>query len=178
MIINLFPSSFYRDLPWRWWPILVIVALQFLFTTLSLHAADFPGMAPQPPQDNPNPVGATQARGGLSLDPSDRQSAIDFYLRYYLPTQNVALDWSGNFEACNAGEISPAFRNAVLQRINYLRAMAGVPADIVFSDAYNQKAQAAALMMSVNQQMDHFPPNNGAVIAPLAAKQLVMQTFM
>ena len=105
-----------------------------------------------------NDRAATSAAGGLSLDPNDRQAVIDFYLRYYLPTQNVTLDWSGNFEACNAGEISPAFRNAVLQRINYFRTMAGVPADVVFSDAYNQKAQAAALMMSVNRQMDHFPP--------------------
>ncbi|NJN55944.1 MAG: hypothetical protein HC804_15070 [Anaerolineae bacterium] len=105
-------------------------------------------------------MGATQLREGLSIDPTDRQAAIDFYLSYYLPTQNVTLDWSGNFEECKAGEISAAFRNAVLQRINYFRAMAGVPADIVFNAAYNQKAQAAALMISVNKQADHFPPQH------------------
>ena len=43
-------------------------------------------------------------------------------------------------------------------RINYFRAMAGVPANVSFSDEYNQKAQKAALMMSVNRDLDHTPP--------------------
>lgn len=137
--------------------ILILVLLQLCWTTLSLHAADFPGTPPQPPQEKSSPMGATQLRGGLWLDPTDRQAAIDFYLSDYLPTQNASFDWSGNFDECKAGDTSTAFRTAVLQRINYFRAMAGVPADIVFSDDYNQKAQAAALMMSVNAQLDHFP---------------------
>ncbi len=43
-------------------------------------------------------------------------------------------------------------------RINYFRAMAGVPADIQLSDVFNAKAQAAALMMSANRQLSHSPP--------------------
>ncbi|MCB0084787.1 MAG: CAP domain-containing protein, partial [Caldilineaceae bacterium] len=42
-------------------------------------------------------------------------------------------------------------------RINYYRAMAGVPADITLLADYNQQAQAAALMMSVNQRSSHDP---------------------
>jgi hypothetical protein len=38
--------------------------------------------------------------------------------------------------------------------------MAGVPADITFSDDSNRKAQAAALMMSVNRQLNHIPPTS------------------
>jgi hypothetical protein len=46
----------------------------------------------------------------------------------------------------------------VALRVNYFRAMAGVPAQIALSDAYNAKAQQAALMMSVNNQLSHDPP--------------------
>jgi hypothetical protein len=38
--------------------------------------------------------------------------------------------------------------------------MAGVPAVITLNDAYNQKAQAAALMMSRNNTLNHTPPSN------------------
>ena len=59
---------------------------------------------------------------------------------------------------CDAGTTSAAFRDSVLLRLNYFRAMAGVPADVTFSDTYNAKAQQAALMMSVNNQLSHNPP--------------------
>ncbi len=43
-------------------------------------------------------------------------------------------------------------------RINYYRAMAGVPASITWRSDYSLKAQAAALMMSANNALSHFPP--------------------
>jgi hypothetical protein len=69
-------------------------------------------------------------------------------------------EWNGDAAACNAGVTSEAFRAAVLQRINFFRAMAGVPADITFSDEYNRKAQAAALMMSANRALNHDPDSS------------------
>ena len=56
------------------------------------------------------------------------------------------------------GTTSSAFRDAVALRVNYYRAMAGVPAVIVFSDEFNRKSQQAALMMSANNQFNHAPP--------------------
>ena len=67
------------------------------------------------------------------------------------------MEWNGDLGACNAGETSQRFRDAVLRRINYFRAMAGVPADITFDAEYNRKAQAAALVMSANDRLDHYP---------------------
>lgn len=67
------------------------------------------------------------------------------------------LEWTGNQNNCDEGELSQEFRDAVLERINYFRAMAGVPADVQFSDEFNRKAQKAALMMSVNQRLSHSP---------------------
>jgi hypothetical protein len=45
-------------------------------------------------------------------------------------------------------------------RINYFRAMAGIPANVQFSDEYNRKAQQAALMMSVNRKLSHGPSSD------------------
>jgi hypothetical protein len=68
--------------------------------------------------------------------------------------------WTGSHTTCDPGDTSPAFKDAILQRINYFRAMAGIPEISGFKTEYNQKAQAAALMMSVNWMLNHFPPTD------------------
>lgn len=77
----------------------------------------------------------------------------------YLGTENVDTGWRGNLDACNAGTTSEQYRAAVLRRINYFRGMAGVPEISGLDSGYNTKAQAAALMMSVNIDLDHVPPS-------------------
>jgi hypothetical protein len=91
------------------------------------------------------------------LNISNRQVARDFYLANFTSSV-VALGWTGNYAACSAGSTSVDFRNAVLSRINSFRAMAGVPAHIVFTNEYNTKTLAAALMMSRNTALSHSPP--------------------
>ncbi|MGC8988832.1 MAG: CAP domain-containing protein, partial [Verrucomicrobiia bacterium] len=46
----------------------------------------------------------------------------------------------------------------VALRINWLRALAGVPAWINLDETYNSKAQQAALMISANNAVSHTPP--------------------
>lgn len=92
------------------------------------------------------------------VDPSDRRVSKDYFNQVYLASENVPIGWTGDHASCDAGETSAAFREAVTLRINYFRAMAGVPAIIRFSDEYSRKAQQAALMMSVNGQLSHDPP--------------------
>ena len=94
------------------------------------------------------------------VDTSNRQAVNDYYFNNYLPSENTAMNWSGNHNACNAGDTSQAYRDAVLMRVNYYRAMAGVSANIIFTNEYNQKAQEAALMFSVNGTLSHNPPTN------------------
>ncbi len=110
-----------------------------------------------------------QARAGLQIDPTDREAAIAFYNLYYRLPPGVELEWSGSHAECNPGATNESFRRAVLRRINYFRAMAGVPADIVFAEEYNQKAQAAALMMSVNNALAHSPPTGWACYSAAGA---------
>ncbi|MCL4863091.1 MAG: hypothetical protein KJZ93_27035 [Caldilineaceae bacterium] len=138
---------------------LFLCLVQLLSGSPPLSAADLspaPPSAPNP--SNPDSAHASQARAGLQVNPSNREESINFYLNYYVSTQDIPPDWNGNHDACLAGDTTPGFRAAVLQRINYFRAMAGVPADVTFRDDYNRKAQAAALMMSANNALDHGPP--------------------
>jgi len=95
--------------------------------------------------------------GPLSVNPQSRAASRNFFNQYYLASDE-AINWTGNRATCNAGDTDILFRDVVQLRLNYFRAMAGVPAAVIFSDTYNAMAQKAALMMSVNGQLSHYPP--------------------
>ncbi|MCB8943854.1 MAG: CAP domain-containing protein [Ardenticatenaceae bacterium] len=101
---------------------------------------------------------ANSPSGGPWVDTSDRQAVNDLYYSNFLPSQGIAMNWTGDYATCDPGTTSTAYRDGILMQINYFRSMAGVPANVVFNDVYNQKAQQAALMMSVNGDLDHAPP--------------------
>jgi uncharacterized protein YkwD len=95
---------------------------------------------------------------GLSVNPAQRESSRIFYNSIYRASEGVASGWTGNLAVGFAGTTSQAFRDSTVLRINYFRAMAGLPAAVSFSDVYNAKDQQAALMMSANNQLNHTPP--------------------
>jgi len=99
-------------------------------------------------------------RGGVFVNTQNRQDSLNFFNQIYLSSEGIPVNWTGNHGACDPGSTDMNFRDAVLRRINYFRAMAGVPADVTLSDESNRKAQAAALMMSVNRQSSHNPPSS------------------
>jgi hypothetical protein len=101
-----------------------------------------------------------QVPEGMFVDVRDRQAVLNFYNQDYLGWTSAAIGWTGSQAACTAGVTSAAFKDAVAHRINYFRAMAGVPPVITFADAANLKAQAAALMMSANGNLSHSPPSS------------------
>ncbi|KPL81734.1 CAP domain-containing protein [Herpetosiphon geysericola] len=92
------------------------------------------------------------------LDINNRQSVVNFYQNYYLTSMAVDLGWTGNASTCTPGTTSQAFRDTVLARINYYRRMAGM-GTVSFDPALNAKAQQAALMMSRNRTLNHYPPS-------------------
>lgn len=120
------------------------------------------GQAPQllPDQSLAGPfaiVPSALRTDGLAVDTLHRETTAAFFFAYYLPCEDMPSGWNGSHATCDSGSISEAFRTAVLQRINYFRAMAGVPADITFDEALNQKAQKAALLVSANRRLSHAP---------------------
>jgi uncharacterized protein YkwD len=95
----------------------------------------------------------------LSVNPQNRQASLDFFHQVYRASEGISAAWTGSHATCDAGTTAQAFRDTVQLRINYFRAMAGLPGDVQLSDEYNTKAQQAALMMSVNGQLSHSPPS-------------------
>jgi uncharacterized protein YkwD len=105
-------------------------------------------------------VAPSAAQNALGADISTRAAAQAlFNTQYRGPGASASIEWSGQpYPACAAGTTSATFRAATLQRINYFRSMAGL-APVRLSDGYNQKAQAAALMVQADPTtIDHSMP--------------------
>ena len=115
-------------------------------------------LAPSAPK-NPNPADlADQTSFPNFLVITNRETSRQFFNTVHAASEGVAMNWSGNYPGCVAGTNSDAYLQAVVRRLNYFRAMAGVPAWITFSNEYTRKAQLAALMMGANTNIDHYPP--------------------
>lgn len=104
------------------------------------------------------------------VNTQSRTASRDFYQSEYQGSANSDSGWTGNHAACGAGTTSEAFRASILQRINYFRSMAGIPPLVGFNDIYNAKAQAAALMMSVNRSLSHSPDDSWACYTEAGAE--------
>jgi hypothetical protein len=116
------------------------------------------GPAPErPSQAMPAKLSDETAFPGF-LAITNRETSRQFFNTVHAASEGVAMEWSGNYANCVAGTNSGAYLQSVLRRLNYFRAMAGVPAGITFSNEYTRKAQLAALMMGANMDIDHFPP--------------------
>ena len=117
-----------------------------------------PEPEPQPADYSWGPGTATRTTGGWSVDVTDRVQVQEFFYDVYLASVDTLFDWTGEIASCDAGDTGAEFKSAVLTRINYFRAMAGVPATIGFDPILNAKAQEAALMMDANNSLSHAPP--------------------
>ena len=106
------------------------------------------------------PLQAASPTSGFTVDISRREQSRSFYNALYPASEGVPPGWNGDLATCTAGTTSDSFKAAVLLRINYFRAMAGVPATITFSDLYSAKSQQAALMMSRNNALNRKPPTS------------------
>ena len=97
--------------------------------------------------------------GNLSVDTRDRADVVDFFRRVYMASNGAErrIGWTGSHSECDAGTVSNLFLEDVRRRINYFRAMAGVPANVMLDSVKNGKAQAAALLYSVNGALSHYP---------------------
>jgi uncharacterized protein YkwD len=99
------------------------------------------------------PVETDTSDAAQALDIQNRESVIGFYMQ----RDATPVTWTGSVSACAAGDTPDALKQSMLRRINYFRAMAGVPASITLSPTFNAAAQKAALMMSANGRLSHSP---------------------
>jgi uncharacterized protein YraI len=103
-----------------------------------------------------------------AVDISSRAASASFYFTYY--TAQPAIEWTGSQATCNAGTTSAAFKAAVIDRIAYYRAMAGVPSGIGLAADTSAADQQAALMFSRNNAISHSPPSSWACYTATGAQ--------
>ena len=106
-------------------------------------------------------TGNPTAIQGFTVDTTNRSDVLSFYNTVYTASQNYPADmaWTGDVATDVPGGTSTTFQNDVVRRINFYRALVGLPASITLDATESGKDQEAALMMSVNDQLNHFPPN-------------------
>jgi hypothetical protein len=98
--------------------------------------------------------------GSFNVNASSREQVREFYNAVYTSSEGVTMNSTAVTASCIPGTNATAFQNATLRRINWLRAMAGIPAAITFSSSESTLDQAGALMMSANDMLQHLliPP--------------------
>ena len=137
----------------------------------ALNAITGPGYSAPLPPDSLNGLSPTldPARrvlrsiardSGYTVNTSSREEVSLFYSTVFKSSEGIPAGWTGDVNSCNAGATSPEYKAAILRRINWFRAMAGVPASVQLDAGFNAKAQQAAMLMSANTQLSHTPPTN------------------
>ncbi len=111
-----------------------------------------PALMPTPPQ--------------LAVNLTTRAESRAFFRAVYSASNGVPLGWTGSLSGTpgnatgNAGATSAAFQAATALRINWFRAMAGIPAVVTFDSTYVGNDQLGAAMMSANNSLSHNPPQS------------------
>jgi uncharacterized protein YkwD len=105
-------------------------------------------------------VGGSSSQAGILVEPwidtSNRDAvAVAYAAEYAAGIPDMA--WTGDYDGCRPGQASQRLALATVRRVNYYRAMAGVPAGVGLSDEYSGKAQHAALTMSATGKLSHDP---------------------
>ena len=108
-------------------------------------------------------------RGELSRDPENEQLRAlykywvtqDYLLNLEAPqSRRSHLQWKGDPDKCDAGTLPEEAYTDFMQAMNYLRRLAGVPDSAVLLPEWNEKCQAAALMMHAEGHLSHQPGSN------------------
>ncbi len=103
------------------------------------------------------------------IDTSNRTAvAVAFASEYGHSTPS--MDWSGNYEGCEPGESSRRLASATVRRVNFYRAMAGVPAGVILNPEFSEKAQHAALAMSATGRLSHTPDDSFSCLSQTASE--------
>ncbi len=102
------------------------------------------------------------AAAGFVVDPLDRTEVLAFYNTVYQASENYAskIAWTGSVATGVVGTTSAAFKEDVRRRINFYRALCGLPGDITLDATKCSKDQEAALMFARNNSLSHTPPSS------------------
>ncbi len=93
------------------------------------------------------------------LDTSDK-AAVEAAWASARSRPRHRMNWTGSVSSCRAGTTAEAFKLDVLTRVNWFRAMAGVPAQVELDAESSHLAQEAALVMAAAGDLSHDPDSS------------------
>jgi hypothetical protein len=70
------------------------------------------------------------------------------------------MNWTGSVQSCRAGKTDNLFKEDILYRVQWFRAMAGVDPKIALNEESNRLAQQAALVMAAAGNLSHEPDSS------------------
>ncbi|MGX9221820.1 DUF4214 domain-containing protein (plasmid) [Massilia varians] len=107
--------------------------------------------------------------GVAAIDTTNREAVRKLFAQVYMKPP-VPMGWTGSHEPGAAGSISREYQLSTIERINWYRAMAGLPAAVPLSSVNSVKAQQAAFVMSQNGALSHSPTADWAFYTLVAAE--------
>lgn len=138
--------------------------LGFVVLTLATAASSrgevILGDPPQAPTDVrglPKGPESWTVTGGFSVNANSREQVRSFYNAVYPTSDGIPMQTTADVASCTAGTNATAYSEGVLRRINWFRAMAGLPASVTLNGTFSSRDQAAAVIMSANNTLSHFP---------------------
>lgn len=81
----------------------------------------------------------------------------DYRANYLGSDDDHLYEWTGNVATCQAGDLPASSYDAVLQRLNYVRRLVGLPDSCEWNEEWNAACMEAALMMTAADDLDHHP---------------------
>ncbi|MDR0848793.1 MAG: S-layer homology domain-containing protein [Propionibacteriaceae bacterium] len=99
---------------------------------------------------------ATVSPAPITIDTTSQAAVQNAYQTIFLANANVSPGWTGSVNGCIAGTTTDPFRTAVINTVNYYRALAGLPSVVENATATTQ-GQQAALMMDAADNLSHTP---------------------
>jgi uncharacterized protein YkwD len=135
--------------------------LVLLMLTAALAATQPFELTPPPRLHVEQHAERSKQASALATEPLSRSDVARAYQQHYLAQATVAHGWNGHVGSCVPGSTSSAYREAVIGRVNFFRALAGLPgiSETTSSETRNNN-QAAALIMSANAALSHNPPSS------------------
>ncbi len=80
------------------------------------------------------PIKGVVPAGGFVVDTTSRIESLSFYNTVFLASEGAQnrIQWTGSYGACTPGTTAALFQEDVRRRVNYYRAICGLPAAISF----------------------------------------------
>lgn len=104
-------------------------------------------------------VSSPNQTANFSVDTTNRRDVLSYFNCVYGASEGYGdrINWQGNVASLQAGTTSLTFKQDVLRRVNFYRALVGLSSDITLNLSTSAKDQAAALIFARNDGISHFP---------------------